>query len=135
MENGMLGGAIIGGILCAVLTLVIMKLSKKTDAELKEILSNVSEDTKHLMQNQTYSKTDKKNIFTTNGYVYKSEEKNGNTVALLLFYSDAYDDYYTQKIKIKSSDPKSKNIKVGDFISTVMKYDKDCHLYRYVSLG
>lgn len=129
------GFVLLGAAICAVFVLILFKCSKKDEAMIKEYLNNISEENKHLMQNQTYTKTDKKNLFTTNGYVVRSEEKNGNIEAVLLIYSESFDDYYDQKLKIKASDPKAQNIKEGTFLPIVMKYDQDCRLYKYDSLA
>lgn len=134
MGNGSGLGMLCGVIFCAILAVVGYFVTKKDKSRIDDYLSQMTEEEKNLVQNQTFTATDKKNMFTSNAFVVKAEEVNGKIEAVLIFYMENHQSYYDRNVKIAASDPLAANLKKGNFVPVLMKWDKDMYYYDYKKL-
>lgn len=134
MGPGSLVGLIAGAAFCGVLAAAGIFFSKKDKVRIDDYLNTMSDEEKNLVQNQTFTATEKKNMFTSNGFVVKSENVEGKIEAVLIFYMENHKAYYDRKVKLDANDPKAKTLVRGAFVPVLMKWDKDMYYYDYKGL-
>lgn len=127
-------GLLIGAAFCGVLTIIVFIVSKKEGASVDSILQTLSDEQKNSMMNMTYEKAKKKDMFTSKGLVTSVSEEGEKVKAVLMFYMEEHQSFYTRKVKLTKDDAKNKGIVAGAFVPVLMKYDKDMHYYDFKKL-
>ena len=131
---GSFAGLIVGVIVIAVFVFVALKIAKKDGANLEAILANVPDEIKQQIMNASFTETDKKGFYTTNGYVYQVTDEGDKATAIILFYAPEHGQIYDRKVKLSKTDADSKGIKAGAFVPALMKYDKEMHYFDFKKL-
>ena len=131
---GSFAGIIVGLVVCGIIAFVAIKISKKDGAKLDAVLAGLNQDEIEAVKSQTFAPTDKKNMFTSYGYVTSVVENGEKVNATLLFYMEEHDSFYTKVAKIDEATAVSKGIKQGAFVPVSMKYDAEMHYYDYKGL-
>ena len=91
---GSLAGLVIGVIVCAVLAFVAIKVSKKEGATTQAILATLSEEEKNEMMNQTYTKAEGKDMYTTNAFIVSITQEAEKSKVLIMFYMQEHQAYW-----------------------------------------
>lgn len=134
MGNGTGMGLIIGVVVCAIIAIAGYFITKKDKSRIDDYLSQMTDEEKNQVQNQTFASTDKKNMFTSNAFVVKADEVEGKIEAVLIFYMENHTAYYDRKVKVAATDPLAANLKKGNFVPVLMKWDKDMYYYDFKKL-
>ena len=134
LENGNAVGFLIGLIICVIFTIVVIINSKKESASTDAILQSLSEEQIYLIKNQTYTKTDGKDMFISDAFVVSVDDLGDKVKALLFFYTQEHQEFYTRKVKLSKEDAINKNVAAHNFVPALMKYNKDLHYYDYKKL-
>ena len=128
-------GLIIGVVICGIITFIAFKVSKKEKAGIEEIMSTLPDELRNTLRNQTFTKADGRDMYSSNALVASVDEDGDKVKATLMFYMEEHDDYYTRTVKLTKEEADSKGIAVHKFIPVLMKYDKEMHYYDYKKLA
>lgn len=122
----------IGAVVCAILVVVVLVVSKKENANLEELLATIPEDLKEALKNENFQPLDGAGIkCATRGLVGSVVTNGENTTVRLIFYNEARDGFYDQTTKIRTSEFNGKGYKLHDLIPCQMKYDKEYHIHEF----
>ena len=131
---GSFAGLVIGVIVCAALAFVAIKVSKKEGATTQAILATLSEEEKNEMMNQTYTKAEGKDMYTTNAFIVSITQEAEKSKVLIMFYMQEHQAYYTKTVKMTPADVAAKGYAPHSFVPALMKYDKEMHYYDFKKL-
>lgn len=134
MRDGYLLGLIVTGAIIGGATPILLKIAKKEKANIEEILATLTDEEKNAIKNQTYTKADGKNMFTTNGFVVNVDDEGEKRTVTVMFYAEQHLDYYIRKVKLNKSEAISKGIEKGKFVPALMKYNEEFHYYDFKKL-
>ncbi|MBQ3408985.1 MAG: hypothetical protein IJH12_07280 [Clostridia bacterium] len=108
-------------VIVAILAAIIYFLNNKFTKELKEAMAKVSkEDLERIKMSKIEQSTENNKEYTTEGIVLEVKNDNNVTKADILFYNNFFGGYEVTKNVVCK-----KQVKVGDFVTTVHKKDKD----------
>ncbi|MBO4347675.1 MAG: hypothetical protein J5840_08580 [Lachnospiraceae bacterium] len=127
-------GIIVGLVVCGIIAFVGIKISKKEGVKIDAVLAGLNDEEISAVKSQTFTPTDKKNMFNSYGYVVSVLENGEKVQATLLFYMEEHDSFYTRVAKVDEATAVSKGIKQGAFVPVSMKYDAEMHYYDYKGL-
>ena len=131
MGPGSWAGLAKGAVICIIFAIIAIKISKKTKAKTDEILAQIPEEKKNELKNQTFTKADGKDMYSSNALVVSVTEEGDKAKVLLMFYASEHADFYTRNVKLAKSEVESKGIVANSFIPVLMKYDKEMHYYDF----
>ena len=131
MGPGSLAGAIIGVVVCVIFALIAIKVTKKEKVKTDALLAELSDNLKNEVKNQTFTKAEGNNMFTSQALVAGTTEENDTVKAVLLFWMSEHQEHYTRTVKLNKSEAESKGIAKGNFVPVLMKYDKEMHYYDF----
>ncbi|SCW55442.1 hypothetical protein SAMN02910456_01815 [Ruminococcaceae bacterium YRB3002] len=134
LRPGVIGGLVVGVIVCGIFALICLKVSKKENASLEKVLSGVPEDLQEELKNQGFEKADGRDMFTSQALVASVDEDGDKVRATLLFWAEEHENFYTRIAKMSASEADSRGIATGKFVPVLMKYDKEMHYYDYKKL-
>ena len=119
-------GMLCGGVAIATIIVIVIVASKKNKKALDEAFSNVSEEQINQMRNAGY-KPDPENSKKILGFglVTNIVEESGKVKLTIVFRNGFVGEDVINKVAIDKATFQSKNIKVGDFVQTIHKKDKD----------
>ncbi len=132
---GAIIGLIIGVVICGIITFIAFKVSKKEKANIEDIMSTLPDELKNTLRNQTFTKADGRDMYSSNALVASVDEDGDKVKAVLMFYMEEHDDYYTRTVKLTKDEADSKGIAVNKFVPVLLKYDKEMHYYDYKKLA
>lgn len=135
IKNGTLIGLICGGIFCGLIALLAVYLSNKENKEIDKALKSLSSEEIKKVKSQTFEKGKKKDLFSSNGMIANLEEKGNKVNAILLFYNEPHDQFYSYEVKFTKKQAKEMGIKNGKLIPALMTYDKSADAYLYKQLA
>ena len=124
MGPGSFAGLVVGTAVCAVFGVVAVKLSKKEAANTNAILEGLSDELKNEMMNQTYTQAEGKDMFISNALVTSVTPDGDKFKAVLMFYMQEHQDFYTRNVKLTQADVTAKGIAPLKFVPALMKYDR-----------
>lgn len=128
---GSVTGLIVGVIVCAIFAFVILKLSKKANAKLEEILKDIPAEYKEQLKNVSYDKAEGKNMFTSYALVADVTTENNKSRARLIFWAPEHSEFFDRNVKVTEEEISSKNISKLSFIPVLMKYDPEMHFHDF----
>ena len=131
---GALGGLIVGVIICAILAVVGLKVSKKENADIDKIRAGLPEGLEDRLKSVAFTPAEGRNMFSSEALVTSVTEDGDKIKALLLFYAPEHDDFYTRNVKLTPDESQSRNIRVNTFVPVLMKYDSEMHYHDYKKL-
>ena len=132
---GAIIGLIIGVVICGIITFIAFKVSKKEKANIEDIMSTLPDELKNTLRNQTFTKADGRDMYSSNALVASVDEDGDKVKAVLMFYMEEHDDYYTRTVKLTKDEADSKGIAINKFVPVLLKYDKEMHYYDYKKLA
>ena len=113
-----------------IITVIIFIVSKKENAKLEDLLSNMSPEDLAELKNKQYSEIDgNKKLSETMGLVASVTDKGAKSMIKILFYNVPRDEIYSVDKKISSEDIASKGIRKGAFIPCIMKFDEEYQIH------
>ena len=128
------GTFIVAILVVGVFAAVVFFLAKRENANTDEVVKSISDENRNLLRNQTFEKAEGNDLYKSNALVASVNTDGEKSKAVLLFYSEAHDSYYTRTVKMSKADAESKGLKEGHFVPVLMKYDKEMHYYDYKKL-
>lgn len=135
MRPGSIAGLIGGLVVCGIITVVVMVVSKKDKAKVDEILATVPSETVNSLKNQPITKAEGKNMFIKSAYVASADDLGENLKLTLLMHDPERDQLYTKGSKISKADAAARGIQPGVFVPCLMKYDTEMHYYDFKKLA
>ena len=131
LENGGFIGLIIGAVVCGIIAVICVIAGKKGSVKLEEILESMTDEEKNMVRNQTFNKADGKAMFTTNVFIAKTEDLGDKINATILYFDGFRSEYFFRNVKVKKSEPVVANLTRGNFVTSLLKYDKDMCFYDF----
>ncbi len=134
MGPGSLAGLVVGTAVCAVFGVVAVKVSKKEAANTNAILAGLTDEQKNEIMNQTYTQTEGKDMFISNAFVTSVTQDGDKVKAVVMFYMQEHQDFYTRNVKLTQAEATAKGIAPLKFVPVLMKYDREMHYYDFKKL-
>ncbi len=125
MLPGQLAGLVVGVAFCGVLAGLLILENNKITKEVNEAEEKLQKEDKEKLVKAGYEKYEDDKFVIATSYIYKIEPKDEIVVVKGLFYNSFWKQYAPFKAKITKVEFEKRNLKVGDFIKTIHKFDKD----------
>ena len=135
MRPGSIAGLIGGLVVCGIITVVVMVVSKKDGAKVEDILATTPPEAVNALKNQPITQAEGKNMYIKSALVASAEDMGDKLKLTLLMHDPERDQLYTKGTKIDKADAANRGIGPGVLVPCLMKYDTEMHYYDFKKLA
>lgn len=129
LENGGFMGLIIGVLICAILTVLLVLENKKIKQELNAAMEKMPKENIEKLKNSGFQEYAENNKFFTGTSIVSEIKQDSDKIKIkVMFYNGFWNEYVINSVSMDKTVYEQKNLQVGDFVKTLHNRDKEGRL-------